>query len=191
MSARIAAAAALAAGLLLLGRHGVAAAHVLMFPSRVAPGSFTLFTVVSPDEKTSPLTGLTLDIPPNLVVDSVQPAAGFRTQIVRDQTLRVIGLRWSGGRIPPGQMAVFRFTALAPAHATTIPIPAVQTFADGSTQIWHTASLEIARPSSGGTGASTLSIAALVVAVVAAVVAIAAALGVLRLSRRSKAAPPG
>lgn len=174
------------AGGLLLGRAAPASAHVLVVPDRVAPGAFTLFTVISPDEKTTPLTGLTLSIPPGLVVSAVQPAPGFRTQIVRDQTLRTIGLRWSGGRIPPGQMAVFQFTALPPSRDTTIAIPAVQTFADGSTQVWRSAAITVAAPTSSG-GSSTIAVVALAVASYAAAMATVAVALLVRLSRRRPA----
>ena len=184
MSARTSAAAVALAAALLLARPAAASAHVYVFPDRVTPGTFTLFSVISPDEKTSPLTGLTLNIPPDLIVSAVQPAAGFRTQIVRDQTLRVIGLRWTGGHVPPGQMAVFQFTALPPSGDATITIPAVQTFADGSTEVWHSASLTVGPAPSGGGGSSALSIVALVVAFYAGVTATIAAIIVFRLSRR-------
>ncbi len=187
MSARTSAAAVALAAALLLALPSAASAHVFVFPNRVTPGTFTLFSVISPDEKTSPLTGLTLNIPPDLIVSAVEPAAGFRTQIVRDQTLRVIGLRWTGGHIPPGQMAVFQFTALPPSGDARITIPAVQTFADGSTEVWHSASLTVGpAPSGGGGGSSALSIVALVVALYAGVTATIAAIIVFRLSRRPR-----
>ena len=53
---------ALAAAVLLVFP-AAASAHVEMSPDRVDPGSFTLFTVLSPDESEQPLTGLRLTVP--------------------------------------------------------------------------------------------------------------------------------
>ena len=46
-----------------------AAAHVLLSPNTAAPHSFMLYTVLSPNERESPLTGLSLTIPESLEVD--------------------------------------------------------------------------------------------------------------------------
>ena len=45
-----------------LGRGG-ARAHVLIRPQHAPTGTLVLFTVLSPDEKAVPLTGLRLSIP--------------------------------------------------------------------------------------------------------------------------------
>lgn len=162
-----------------------ASAHVLVFPDQVPPRSFTLFTVVCPDERGVALTGLQLAVPAGLVIDSIEPSAGFRAQIVRDQTERAIGLRWTGGRVAPGQMATLRFTALAPSHPDTIRLPAVQTFADGSTQVWHTAAISVV-PSATGGGSNATAWIAVGIASLAAVLALAALVVAVRLSQRPR-----
>ena len=53
---------ALAAAVLLVFP-AAASAHVEMSPDRVDPGSFTLFTVLSPNESEQPLTGPAPDHP--------------------------------------------------------------------------------------------------------------------------------
>ena len=163
----------------------VASAHILIVPDRVAPGSFTLFTVICPDERSAPVTGLQLVVPPSLAVDSIEPASGFRAQIVRDQTRRAIGLRWSGGRVAPGQMVTLRFTALAPTAPGIVHLAAVQTFADGSTEVWHTAGIAVgARPAANGS--TTAAWAAVAIAGLAAVVSLVALVVAVRVSRRPR-----
>ena len=85
---------------------GIASAHVELTPDRVAPGSFTLFTVLSPNESAQRLTGLELTIPAGLLVDSVSDAAGFTTRVVEDPQHRVAGLSWQGGSVAPERLAL-------------------------------------------------------------------------------------
>lgn len=83
-----------------------AAAHVLLSPNTVAPHSFMLYTVLSPNERDSPLTGLSLTIPESLEVDAVADTPGFTESELTDQSHRIVGLRWSGGRVAPEARAL-------------------------------------------------------------------------------------
>jgi uncharacterized protein YcnI len=159
------------AAVALAATPAVAAAHVELSPDRVAPGSFTLFTVLSPDESRSPLRALELSLPAGVEVDAVADTPGFTSRAVTDQTHRVTAIQWTGGDVPPGHLALFRFTASVGDAAGIRHLTGVQTFADGTTRVWRTPQVEVAEPHSGGEGdglAQGLSGAALVVALGAA-----------------------
>jgi uncharacterized protein YcnI len=153
----------------LLATPAVAAAHVELSPDRVTPGSFTLFTVLSPNEGHSPLRALRLTIPSGMEVDAVADTPGFTGRAIADQTHRVVAIQWSGGAVPPDQLALFRFTASV-GDTGTLHLTGVQTFADGTTRVWNTPQVEVAdAPSGGGSDglARGLAAAALVVAAAA------------------------
>ena len=131
---------------------GPAQAHVLLRPDRVPPHTLELLTVLSPDEQSVPLVGLRLAIPRTLIVSSIGDTPGYSAQIVRDQSFRPVALSWQAGRTLPGHLALFHFAALTPAHAGTVTLTGVQTFADGSTRIWRSARLIVAAPEAGPSG---------------------------------------
>ena len=111
---------ALAAAVLLVFP-AAASAHVEMSPDRVDPGSFTLFTVLSPDESEQPLTGLRLTIPSGMEVDGAAATPGFTTQLVRDQSHRIVAISWQGGSVAPDDLGLFRFSASVGSDETHAP----------------------------------------------------------------------
>jgi hypothetical protein len=131
---------------------GVARAHVLIRPQHAPTDTLVLFTVLSPDEKSVPLTGLRLSIPTTLVVSSIGDTAGYAAQIVRDQSFRPIALAWQGGHTMPAHLALFHFAALTPPQPATVTLTGVQTFADGSTRIWRSARVVIGDAPGGSSG---------------------------------------
>jgi uncharacterized protein YcnI len=135
--------AALLAALIALGLPAAAAAHVELSPDRITPGSFTLFTVLSPNERAQPLTGLQLTIPDSLLVDSVADTPGFTTKIAEDEQHRIAGLSWQGGAVAAGHLALFRFSA-TPRTTGLLRLTGIQHFADGSTQLWHSPQVDVA-----------------------------------------------
>jgi hypothetical protein len=163
---------------------GAAQAHVLIRPDRVPPHTLELFTVLSPDEKSVPLTGLRLSIPTALIVSSIGDTPGYRAQIVRDQNFRPVALSWQAGRTPPAHLALFHFAALTPADAGPVTLTGVQTFADGSTRIWRSARLVVADPARGSPGRDDgLILAAAGAGVVLGAAGLAAAAAALRRVR--------
>jgi uncharacterized protein YcnI len=174
-------AVALAVALVALAVPAAAQAHVEISPESVEPGSFTLFTVLSPNESRQPLTGLRLTIPDDLDVDAVADSTGFTGQEVRDQRHRIVALSWQGGSVAPGHLALFRFSASVPEHDATVEMTGLQTFADGSTRVWHTPRIDVAPASGSGDGLTRgLAIAAAVVAVAALALAVRARRPALR-----------
>jgi uncharacterized protein YcnI len=151
-----------------------AAAHVELSPDRVAPGSFTLFNVLSPNESEQPLTGLRLLLPEGIEVDGVADSPGFTGRTVEDARHRVAALDWSGGSVAPDRLALFRFSASVGSKGT-LRLTGIQRFADGSTRRWDTPVLTVAGDGSQRDGLTlALAAAALVVAITALVAGIVA-----------------
>ena len=162
----------LAAAVLLAFPAG-ASAHVEMSPDRVDPGSFTLYTVLSPNESRQPLTGLRLTVPDGMEVDAAAATPGFSTQLVRDQSHRIVAISWQGGSVPPADLGLFRFSASVGSTETTLHLIGVQTFADGSTKVWKTPVVEVAEESAGSSSDSAgRGLAAAAVGLAAAALAI-------------------
>jgi uncharacterized protein YcnI len=163
---------ALAAAVLLVFP-AAAAAHVEMSPDRVEPGSFTLFTVLSPDESEQPLTGLRLTVPDGMEVDGAAATPGFTTELVRDQSHRIVAVSWQGGSVAPDDLGLFHFSASVGSDEGDLHLVGVQTFADGSTKVWKTPVVEVAKDSTGsgtdngsrGLAAAALGLAAVALAV--------------------------
>jgi uncharacterized protein YcnI len=152
------------AAVALLAFPAAASAHVEMSPDRVDPGSFTLYTVLSPNESEQPLTGLRLTVPDGMEVDGAAATPGFTTQLVRDQSHRVVAISWQGGAVAADDLALFRFSASVGSNETTLHLVGLQTFADGSTKVWKTPVVEVAKESAGSSSDTTgrgLSAAAL------------------------------
>jgi uncharacterized protein YcnI len=140
----------------LLALPASAQAHVQLTPDVVAPGGDALFTIRSPNESNQPLTGLRLTIPASLVVEGAADTPGFTTQVVRDQARRAVTLSWQGGDIPAGGLALFQFSATVPQSAEQIRLSATQTFADGSTKLWHSPVIDVTASGSGDDGTARL-----------------------------------
>jgi uncharacterized protein YcnI len=148
----------------LLAFPAAATAHVEMSPDRVDPGSFTLYTVLSPNESEQALTGLRLTVPDGMEVDGAASTPGFTTELVRDQSHRIVAISWQGGSLAPDDLGLFRFSASVGSSDTTLHLVGVQTFADGTTKVWKTPVVEVAKESAGSSGDTAgrgLSVAAL------------------------------
>jgi len=155
-----------ALGLALLAAP-LAAAHVTVSPEAIQAGTTATLAFQSPNEGTgAPVTGLRLVLPAGLAVDQLEVAPGWSAS-VRGRTVT-----WSGGRIPPGQFAVFSLVVTASAGTGTLAIEARQTFADGTSAEWRPAlSVTEAAPAGAAgrdAGARSLGKAALAVAIAAA-----------------------
>jgi uncharacterized protein YcnI len=177
--------AVLPAALIALALPASAAAHVQLSPDRIDPGSFTLFTVLSPDESAQPLTGLQLTIPDGLVVDSIGETAGFTAKVVEDQQHRIAGLSWQGGHVAPGHLALFHFSG-TPRATGVLQLTGIQRFADGSTRLWHSPQVDVA--ATGGAKRDSLTLALAAAALVLAVLLGGGALAVALARGRSAAA---
>ena len=171
--------AAFVAALLLLALPSAAAAHVTVTPRRLAPGAEALLVFSAPNERERvTVDALTVELPAGFVVGAVETKDGWQvTNAGRTVT-------WSGGRIPPGQFALFSLRAVASDRDGTFSATAVERFGDGRRAIFHPrVSVGILRtaPKPGAdSGARTLGKFALGVALAAALLSVAAGFLALR-----------
>lgn len=160
-----------------------ATAHVELSPEEVTPGSFTLFTVLSPNESEKPLTGLRLTIPADLIVDSIADMPGFESEVIEDQSHRITALSWQGGTVAPEHLALFRFSASVGSEAGPLRLTAVQTFGDGSMRTWQSPVIDVAGAESGASDTPARVLGAVGVALAVLSLALGALLWQRRTSR--------
>ena len=179
MRMALTACAAVALTLVLAAR---ASAHaVLSPPVAQAKVSQQLTLSVPTEEAGATTTEVELTVPDGLSIDSFEPAPGWkRTEQAsgagEERVIRKV--TWSGGKVPTGEDAVFRFNASL-AAAKTYEVAVRQTYSDGKVVDWtgsessDTPAPRIEAVSSlGGGSSSTLSIVALVVGAVGVLLAI-------------------
>jgi uncharacterized protein YcnI len=140
------------------------------------------FTLSVPtEEEGATTTEVRLTVPEGLSVDSFEPTPGWRRteQASGSGEERVIRqVTWSGGKVPTGEDAVFRFNGSLDS-AKTYDVAVRQTYSNGKVVDWtgsessDTPTPQVDGVSSlGGGSSSTLSIVALVVAAIAVLIAV-------------------
>jgi uncharacterized protein len=166
-----------------------ASAHAIVSPAVAKAKVLQQFTLAVPTEKEDArTTKIELTVPSGFAIDSFEPAqAPWKQQVQATgsgEEAVVTKVTWSGGSVPTGEDAVFRFNA-STAKAKTYLFDVRQTYSDGSIVNWSTPSQSSDTPAprvesissfaSGGT--SILTIVALVLGALGLVVGLIALLG--------------
>jgi uncharacterized protein YcnI len=172
-----------AVGIAALVFAAVASAHARISPPIVEKDAPEVFTLSVPTEKEgATTTKIELTVPSDFPIDSVEPPPAGWTMNVKatgsGEEATIQGVTWSGGHVPTGQAAMFRFAAQAN-KTGSITFGVRQTYSDGSVVDWNgpessdTPSPVVKSLGSlgGGGGSSTLDIVALVLAIAALVIA--------------------
>ena len=160
-----------AAGALVLA--GGVWAHAIVSPPVAKAKALQQFTLSVPTEKENlTTTKIELVVPQGFAIDSFEPApAGWKQQVQSTgsgEEAVVQKVTWTGGSVPTGQDAVFRFNA-STSGSKTYTFDVRQTYSDGSLVDWNgTESSDTPAPKveaigSFGGSSSTLAIVALVV----------------------------
>jgi uncharacterized protein YcnI len=179
MRTALLAAAAAAVSLVLASP---AFAHAVLSPPVAQAKVDQQFTLSVPtEEEGATTTEIELTVPDGLSVDSFEPSPGWRRteQAAGSGQERVIRkVTWSGGKVPTGEDAVFRFNGSLDS-AKTVSVSVRQTYSNGKVVDWSgdessdTPAPQVEGISSlGGGSSSTLSIVAIVVAAVAVLIAV-------------------
>jgi uncharacterized protein YcnI len=162
-----------------------ASAHAIVSPAVALDKKLQQFTLSVPTEKAGlTTTEIELTVPSGFAIDSFEPTpAGWKQQLQSTGSggnTIVQKVTWTGGNVPTGEDAVFRFNA-STSGAKTYTFDVRQTYSDGSVVEWSgpessdTPAPTIAAVSSlGGGGSSTLAIVALAVGILALLVGIVA-----------------
>jgi uncharacterized protein YcnI len=166
-----------------------ASAHAIMSPPVAKANVLQQFTLSVPTEKEGiTTTKIVLTVPSSFAIDSFEPPPAGWTQSTQStgsgEDTVVQSVTWSGGHVPTGQDAVFRFNASIPKPGT-VTFDVRQTYSDGSVVDWNgpessddpAPTVEALNSFSNGGGTSTLEIVALVLAIAALVIAVLALVG--------------
>ena len=160
-----------------------ASAHAIVSPAVALNKKLQQFTLSVPTEKAGKTTTtIELTVPNGFGIDSFEPApAGWKQQVQSTgsgDSAVVQRVTWTGGDVPTGEDAVFRFNA-STSGAKTYTFDVRQTYSDGSVVDWSgPESSDAPAPtieavsSIGGGGSSTLAIVALIVGALGLVVGV-------------------
>jgi len=136
-----------------------AGAHVHLDPEQAPAAGSMIFSIVVPHGcEGSPTTGITLQLPPEVLSAKPAPLAGWTLSTTTEKvdppqpdgmggelTERTATVAWSGGNLPDGQLVELRVQLTLPDSAgTTLYVPTLQTCKEGETR-W------IERPAAGQT----------------------------------------
>jgi uncharacterized protein YcnI len=166
-------AGAIAIGALLVSA-APALAHAAISPPVAKTGVLQQFTLAVPTEKAgAATTSIQLTVPDGVEIDSFEPEAGWTRSVNQTGTgdsAIIKQVTWTGGKVPTGEDAVFRFQATLTGGSRDYVFAVRQTYSDGSVVDWSgpetsdTPSPVIQGTSSlGGGSGTTLSIVALAV----------------------------
>lgn len=119
-------------GMLLVA--SAAQAHVSIRPRESKAGATEKYTVRVPTEGKVATASVEVEIPAGVIVDSLEPAEGVKSEMKREAG-RVVSITWTV-TIDPGQNRELVFTAKNPSEATEIVWKAHQRYADGTSSEW-------------------------------------------------------
>lgn len=162
--------------------------HAALSPPVAVTGVLQQFTLAVPTEKEgATTTTVELTVPNGVQIDSFEPEPGWKRSVTATgsgETAVVRKVTWTGGGVPTGEDAVFRFQATLTGGSRIYTFAVRQTYSDGSVVDWNGSessqdpSPTLEGVSSLGQGSSsTLAIVAVVVGglgLLLAVVALAA-----------------
>jgi uncharacterized protein YcnI len=100
--------------------------HAVVQPAASRPAEQQIYTLTVPSERDSDVVSVALQVPPD--IDSEQ---GWRSVLEREGD-RVAVVRWTGGRIRPGQYESFRFIARNPVRAGELEWKTIQRYTDAT-----------------------------------------------------------
>jgi uncharacterized protein YcnI len=174
-----------AAGALALA--GGAWAHAIVSPPVAKAKDLQQFTLSVPTEKENlTTTKIELVVPPGFAIDSFEPApSGWKQQVQSTgsgDSAVVQKVTWTGGSVPTGQDAVFRFNASTSGSKTYV-FDVRQTYSDGSLVDWNgpetsdNPAPRVEAVGSFGGSSSTLAIVALAVGAIGVLVGLLALVG--------------
>lgn len=110
-------------------------AHVTVWPKASVGGAHEKYEMRVPNEKSADTIGIELHIPAGLKVTSFEQKPGWSTELVRDASGTIVGVRWSG-KLAPMQFTEFGLLAVNPPKPGELVWSATQYYADGSKVEW-------------------------------------------------------
>ena len=115
---------------------GTAFAHVSVRPREAVVGASQKYTMRVPTEKAIPTVRIEIEFPAQIEVTTVDEAAGWKIEVKKDASGKVLSAVWSGSSIAPKQAAEFTFVGRNPREETKLVWKVVQIYEDGSRSEW-------------------------------------------------------
>lgn len=111
-------------------------AHVVVRPRQSVPGAVEKYTMRVPNERTVATVRVEITFPTAADVTAVDERPGWKLELKKDPSGKIIGAIWSGARLAPREVVEFTFTARNPPSETKLPWNAVQIYEDNSRSEW-------------------------------------------------------
>jgi uncharacterized protein YcnI len=127
----IAVAVAFATALAALAVYG----HAVVQPSESIAAQTQQYTLRVPNEKAVPTIAVELLFPAEIQATAVNEQPGWKLDLRRDATGRIVSAAWSGSLLPAADVH-FTFSALNPATPVTVEWKVIQTYADALRVEW-------------------------------------------------------
>ena len=112
-----------------------ASAHVSVWPKQSTAGAHEKYDVRVPNEKEADTIAVEVRFPPGLKITSIEQKADWRTELLRNASGTIVGVRWTG-KLAPMQFTQFGLLATNPASGSELVWNATQIFADGTRIEW-------------------------------------------------------
>jgi uncharacterized protein YcnI len=113
-----------------------AQAHVAVLPRESIAGATEKYTMRVPDEKNIPTVRLEAEFPLAAEVLAVDAKEGWKIELKKDSSGKIVGAIWSGGSIAPREVSEFGFQARNPSEETKLVWKVIQVYQDGSKSEW-------------------------------------------------------
>lgn len=110
--------------------------HVVVRPRQSSPGAVEKYTMRVPNERTVATVRVEIGFPAAVEVTAVDEQAGWKLEVKKDASGRIVGAIWSGARLAPREVVEFTFTARNPTSETKLAWNAIQTYEDDSRSEW-------------------------------------------------------
>ena len=114
----------------------IAQAHVVILPRESTVGSTEKYTMRVPDEKNIPTVRMEAEFPAAVEIISVDAKEGWKIELKKDPSGKIVGAIWSGGSIAPREIAEFGFQARNPTEETKLVWNVIQVYEDGTKSEW-------------------------------------------------------
>lgn len=113
-----------------------ASAHVVVLPRAATAGAAVHYTMRVPTEKDVATVRLEAEFPSAAEITSVEEKEGWKIELKKDASGKIVGAVWSGSSIAPHDIAEFGISARNPNQETDLVWKIVQVYEDGSRSDW-------------------------------------------------------
>ena len=105
--------------------------HTVVQPSASRPAEQQVYTLTVPNERSSDVISVSLQVPAAVESLLVRETPGWKVRLQRDGD-RIAVVRWSGNRIPPSQYAAFQFIGRNPVREGNLDWKVIQQYTDAT-----------------------------------------------------------